>query len=238
MKFGLYKTAIEKKLVNSFVSENLTKDMKKFKDLVLKSEETKTLFFIYDKLNENLGLDKESANVLVDEIIKETKDIIIPNSHLEKLNVWLKDELSESNYSHIDQILNGGIKKIEDRVESRKIVVENLMKEKQIKKTTPKLPISSLKNIANSVASKYLSNLDESTQKEVVSLLKENEEVLEKRFNEEKEQVISKLNSLIESETEDETKKKINETKEKISSTNFSVNELIKIKELNSHLVL
>ena len=238
MKFGLYKTAIEKKLVNSFVSENLTKDMKKFKDLVLKSEETKTLFFIYDKLNENLGLDKESANVLVDEIIKETKDIIIPNSHLEKLNVWLKDELSESDYSHIDQILNGGIKKIEDRVESRKIVVENLMKEKQIKKTTPKLPISSLKNIANSVASKYLSNLDESTQKEVVSLLKENEEVLEKRFNEEKEQVISKLNSLIESETEDETKKKINETKEKISSTNFSVNELIKIKELNSHLVL
>ena len=203
MKFGLYKTAIEKKLVNSFVSENLTKDMKKFKDLVLKSEETKTLFFIYDKLNENLGLDKESANVLVDEVIKETKDIIIPNSHLEKLNVWLKDELSESNYSHIDQILNGGIKKIEDRVESRKIVVENLMKEKQIKKTTPKLPISSLKNIANSVASKYLSNLDESTQKEVVSLLKENEEVLEKRFNEEKEQVISKLNSLIESETED-----------------------------------
>lgn len=238
MKFGLYKTAIEKKLVNSFVSENLTKDMKKFKDLVLKSEETKTLFFIYDKLNENLGLDKESANVLVDEVIKETKDIIIPNSHLEKLNVWLKDELSESDYSHIDQILNGGIKKIEDRVESRKIVVENLMKEKQIKKTTPKLPISSLKNIANSVASKYLSNLDESTQKEVVSLLKENEEVLEKRFNEEKEQVISKLNSLIESETEDETKKKINETKEKISSTNFSVNELIKIKELNSHLVL
>ena len=238
MKFGLYKTAIEKKLVNSFVSENLTKDMKKFKDLVLKSEETKTMFFIYDKLNENLGLDKESANVLVDEVIKETKDIIIPNSHLEKLNVWLKDELSESNYSHIDQILNGGIKKIEDRVESRKIVVENLMKEKQIKKTTPKLPISSLKNIANSVASKYLSNLDESTQKEVVSLLKENEEVLEKRFNEEKEQVISKLNSLIESETEDETKKKINETKEKISSTNFSVNELIKIKELNSHLVL
>jgi hypothetical protein len=238
MKFGLYKTAIEKKLVNSFVNENLTKDMKKFKDLVLKSEETKTLFFIYDKLNENLGLDKESANVLVDEVIKETKDIIIPDNHIEKLNVWLKDELTESNYSHIDQILNGSIKKIEDRVESRKIVVENLMKEKQVKKETPKLPISSLKKIANSVASKYLSNLDESTQKEVISLLKENEEVLVTKFNEEKEQVISKLNSLIESETEEETKKKINETKDKVSSTNFSVNELIKIKELNSQLVL
>jgi hypothetical protein len=238
MKFGLYKTAIEKKLVNSFVSENLTKDMKQFKDLVLNSEETKTLFFIYDKLNENLGLDKDSANILVDEVIKETKDIIIPNNHLEKLNKWLKNELSESEYSHIDKILNTNINKIEDRIESRKIVVENLMKEKQTKKTTPKLPISSLKKIANSVASKYLSNLDESTQKEVISLLKENEDVLEIKFNEEKEQVISKLNSLIESETEEETKKKINETKEKVTSTIFSVNELIKIKELNSHLVL
>ncbi len=238
MKFGLYKTAIEKKLVNSFVSENLTKDMKRFKDLVLNSEETKTLFFIYDKLNENLGLDKDSANILVDEVIKETKDIIIPNNHLEKLNKWLKNELSESEYSHIDKILNTNINKIEDRIESRKIVVENLMKEKQTKKTTPKLPISSLKKIANSVASKYLSNLDESTQKEVISLLKENEDVLKIKFNEEKEQVISKLNSLIESETEEETKKKINETKEKVTSTIFSVNELIKIKELNSHLVL
>jgi hypothetical protein len=238
MKFGLYKTAIEKKLVNSFVSENLTKDMKQFKDLVLNSEETKTLFFIYDKLNENLGLDKDSANILVDEVIKETKDIIIPNNHLEKLNKWLKNELSESEYSHIDKILNTNINKIEERIESRKIVVENLMKEKQTKKTTPKLPISSLKKIANSVASKYLSNLDESTQKEVISLLKENEDVLEIKFNEEKEQVISKLNSLIESETEEETKKKINETKEKVTSTIFSVNELIKIKELNSHLVL
>ncbi len=238
MKFGLYKTAIEKKLVNSFVSENLTKDMKQFKDLVLNSEETKTLFFIYDKLNENLGLDKDSANILVDEVIKETKDIIIPNNHLEKLNKWLKNELSESEYSHIDKILNTNINKIEERIESRKIVVENLMKEKQTKKTTPKLPISSLKKIANSVASKYLSNLDESTQKEVISLLKENEDVLKIKFNEEKEQVISKLNSLIESETEEETKKKINETKEKVTSTIFSVNELIKIKELNSHLVL
>jgi hypothetical protein len=238
MKFGLYKTAIEKKLVNSFVSENLTKDMKQFKDLVLNSEETKILFFIYDKLNENLGLDKDSANILVDEVIKETKDIIIPNNHLEKLNKWLKNELSESEYSHIDKILNTNINKIEDRIESRKIVVENLMKEKQTKKTTPKLPISSLKKIANSVASKYLSNLDESTQKEVISLLKENEDVLKIKFNEEKEQVISKLNSLIESETEEETKKKINETKEKVTSTIFSVNELIKIKELNSHLVL
>jgi len=238
MKFGLYKTAIEKKLVNSFVSENLTKDMKQFKDLVLNSEETKTLFFIYDKLNENLGLDKDSANILVDEVIKETKDIIIPNNHLEKLNKWLNNELSESEYSHIDKILNTNINKIEDRIESRKIVVENLMKEKQTKKTTPKLPISSLKKIANSVASKYLSNLDESTQKEVISLLKENEDVLKIKFNEEKEQVISKLNSLIESETEEETKKKINETKEKVTSTIFSVNELIKIKELNSHLVL
>ena len=81
MKFGYLKTAIERKLVNSFVNESLTNDLKTFKQLVLKSTPTKKLFFIYDKLNENLGMDKESASLLVDEIIKESKGIISITSY-------------------------------------------------------------------------------------------------------------------------------------------------------------
>jgi len=238
MKFGYYKTAIEKKLVNSFVNENLTNDMKKFKKLVLGSSPTKTLFFIYDKLNENLGLDKETANMLIDEVIKETKDITIPDSHLQKLNEWLKEELNESNYSNIDKILNTGFKNIEEKIESKKILIETLMKKKELVKETNKLPISSLKKVANSVAKNYLQNLDEDTRKEVISLINENGEVLNNKFDDYKTEVISKLNSLIESETDNDTKNKINETKEKIASTNFSIDEFIKIKELNSQLVI
>jgi len=238
MKFGFYKTAIEKKLVNSFVSENLTEDMKKFKKLVLGSVPTKTLFFIYDKLNENLGLDKDSANMLIDEVIKETKDIVIPESHYHKLNTWLKNELNESNYSHIDQVLNNGLKNIEEKIESKKTLIESLMKKKEVIKEHAKLPLSSLKKVANSVANNYLTQLDETTRKEVVSLITEDSEILNKKFEEYKNEVINKLNTLGESESEQDTKTKINETKERIASTKFSVDEFIKIKELNSQLVL
>lgn len=238
MKFGIYKTAIEKKLVNSFVNETLASDMKTFRKLVLESAPTKTMFFIYDKLNENLGLDKESANMLIEEVIRETKDIVIPESHIQKLNSWLKKELNESNYSHIDQVLNGGLKNIEEKIESKKTLIENLMKKKEVIKESTKLPLSSLTKVANSVANKYLSNLDESTRKEVVSLINEDSEILKSKFEEYKNQVIEKLNTLSESETEQDTKTKINETKEKIASTKFSVDEFMKIKELNSQLVL
>ena len=238
MKFGIYKTAIEKKLVNSFVNENLTNDMKKFKKLVLGSAPTKTMFFIYDKLNENLGLDKESANMLIEEVIRETKDIVIPESHLQKLNSWLKKELGESNYSYIDQVLNSGLKNIEEKIESKKTLIENLMKNKETIKESAKLPLSSLTKVANSVANKYLSNLDESTRKEVVSLINEDSQILNNKFEEYKNEVINKLNTLIESETEQDTKIKIYETKEKIVSSKFSVDEFLKIKELNSQIVL
>lgn len=238
MKFGIYKTAIEKKLVNSFVNENLTNDMKKFKSLVLGSNPTKTMFFIYDKLNENLGLDKESANMLIDEVIKETKDIVIPESHVRKLNIWLKNELSDSNYHHIDKILNNGLKDIQEKIESKKTLVENLMKKKEVIKESTKLPLSSLTKVANSVAKKYLSNLDENTRNTVVSLINEDSQILNNKFEEYRDEVIKKLNSLIESEIEQDTKIKIYETKEKIVSAKFSVDEFVKIKELNSQIVI
>jgi hypothetical protein len=239
MKFGYLKTAIEQKLITSFVNENLTNDMKKFKELVLSSKPTKTLFFIYDKLNENLGLDKDSAIILVDEIIKETQDIEIPKKHLVKLVEWLGDNFENSNYEIIDNMLNKDIKNIQERTQSKKIIIEGLMKQKYEKKQeSSKVPISSLQKVANSVAKKYLSQLDENSKNEVLNILKENSQVLETKFNDEKTEVLSKLSNLIESESEEETKTKIVETKERISLTKFSVNEYMKLKELNSQLTL
>jgi hypothetical protein len=113
------------------------------------------------------------------------------------------------------------------------------MKQKYEKKQeSSKVPISSLQKVANSVAKKYLSQLDENSKNEVLNILKENSQVLETKFNDEKTEVLSKLSNLIESESEEETKTKIVETKERISLTKFSVNEYMKLKELNSQLTL
>jgi hypothetical protein len=239
MKFGYLKTAIEKKLVNSFVNETLTNDLKTFKQLVLKSTPTKKLFFIYDKLNENLGIDKESASLLVDEIIKESKGITIPEKHFLKLAKWVNNDLKVSEYHNIDQILNTNLQKIEETVESKKLVIENLTKTKKIvKEGISKLPLSSVSKIMNSTANQYLNKLDESTKKEVLSIFKQDEKVLTENFKTEKKEVLKKLDEMINSSSEDELKTRLNETKERIKSTQFNFNEFVKIKELNKQLVL
>jgi 5'-deoxynucleotidase YfbR-like HD superfamily hydrolase len=239
MKFGYLKTAIEKKLVNSFVNETLTNDLKTFKQLVLKSTPTKKLFFIYDKLNENLGMDKESASLLVDEIIKESKGITIPEKHFLKLSKWVNNDLKVSEYHNIDQILNTNLQKIEETVESKKLVIENLTKTKKIvKEGISKLPLSSVSKIMNSTANQYLNKLDESTKKEVLSIFKQDEKVLTENFKTEKKEVLKKLDEMINSSSEDELKTRLNETKERIKSTQFNFNEFVKIKELNKQLVL
>jgi|688.fasta_scaffold260631_4 hypothetical protein len=239
MKFGYLKTAIERKLVNSFVTESLTNDLKTFKQLVLKSTPTKKLFFIYDKLNENLGIDKESASLLVDEIIKESKGITIPEKHFLKLAKWVNNDLKVSEYHNIDQILNTNLQNIEETVESKKLVIENLTKTKKvIKEGISKLPLSSVSKIMNSTANQYLNKLDESTKKEVLSIFKQDETVLIENFKTEKKEVLTKLDEMINSSSEDELKTKLNETKERIKSTQFNFNEFVKLKELNKQLVL
>ncbi len=239
MKFGYLKTAIEKKLVNSFVNETLTNDLKTFKQLVLKSAPTKKLFFIYDTINENLGMDKVSASLLVDEIIKESKGITIPEKHFLKLAKWVNNDLKVSEYHNIDQILNTNLQKIEETVESKKLVIENLTKTKKIvKEGISKLPLSSVSKIMNSTANQYLNKLDESTKKEVLSIFKQDEKVLTENFKTEKKEVLKKLDEMINSSSEDELKTRLNETKERIKSTQFNFNEFVKIKELNKQLVL
>ena len=73
MKFGVIKTLVENKLIKSFVEKHLDKDMKFFKNTILEDKSFKRLYFIYDTLNENKGLDKETATYMVDDLVNESK---------------------------------------------------------------------------------------------------------------------------------------------------------------------
>ena len=68
MRFGVIKTLVENKLVKSFVDNKLDKDMKFFKNNILEDKSFKRLYFIYEKLNENKGLDKETATYIVEDL--------------------------------------------------------------------------------------------------------------------------------------------------------------------------
>ena len=68
MRFGVIKTLVENKLIKSFVDKQLDKDMKFFRSELLENKSFKRLYFIYNSLNENKSLDKETAQYLVDDL--------------------------------------------------------------------------------------------------------------------------------------------------------------------------
>ena len=239
MRFGFIKTAIEQKLTKSFVNETISEDMKTFKKLVLKSPSTKKMYYIYDKLNESLGIDKEGAEMMVDELIKEAKNIEIPYKNVILIAEWVNNNFERTEYNDIDNLIYSKLTLIEDKVESKKNVIESLMSSKKVvSENKTKLPISSLAKIADNTAKKYLASLDESVQKEVIELLKSDKVKLNKNFNKEQKIVLEKLNNIKKSETDESVITTLNETINKIKNTKFSTVELVKLKELSKTLIV
>lgn len=237
MKFGILKTAIENKMVNSFAKNELTENFKTFKKTILGNSKLKKLYFIYDKLNENLGVDQTTASIILEELSNEVKSIKLNESEVIKIKKWVGNNLNENNYLNIDNYLFSTISEIETKSESKIKILENLQKSKKVVSES-KLPISSLLKIANNNANEYLKNLNEEEKKEVMSLLKESDNDIKEKFESLKTEATEKLNSIMNESTDENLKQTINETIKSIQNKKPSTVELIKLKELYNNIIL
>jgi hypothetical protein len=235
MRFGVIKTLVENKLVNSFAKKKLKKDMKFFKDEILSESSFKRMFFIYDTLCENKDLDKETAEYMVDDLSKEVKSIKLSESFLNKITKWTTGVVKENKYVTIDDLIYGDDLKPEKKSIARKSVVESLTKKPVIKESKKVIPISTMLKIANTNIEKTLQELNESDRAQVVELIKSNP--TKDEFETLKESTIQKIEKLI-LESDEEIKSTLMETKNKISQTNFNKKEFLKLKELNNGLIL
>lgn len=236
MRFGVIKTLVESKLVNSFKKNNLKEDMRLFNNKLLKNKDFCKLMSIYDNLNENKGLDKESANYLIDDLIKEFNSVKLNESTLRFIKSWTNDVVKENKYSTIDDLIYGDSIKPEKKSIARKQIVESLNKIAVIKESkTPKVPISTLVKVANNTAKKYLETLSESDRQKVLEVISVDEKTLKSKFEDLKENTISKLNNLI-NESDEDLNKRLVETKDKIQNTPISKDEYVKLWKLNQNL--
>ena len=174
---------------------------------------------IYDNLNENKGLDKETSNYMVDDMVSEFKNLNLSESTSKFIKSWTKDLVLENKYETIDDLLYGDLIRPEKKSIAKKKIVESLTKTKTIvENKSPKVPISSLIKIAHTTAEKYLENLSESEKKQVKEILTSKEENLNGKFNELKESAVQKIDSLI-LESDEELKTVLIETKERITNS-------------------
>lgn len=237
MKFGILKTAIENKMVKSFAKNELTENFKTFRKTILGNSKLKKLYFIYDKLNENLGVDQTTASIILEELSNEIKSIKLTESEITKIKKWVGDSLNENNYSDIDNYLYTTLSEIEKKSESKIKILEKLQKTKKVISES-KLPISSLLKIANNNANEFLKNLSEGDKKEVMSLLKESDTDIKEKFESLQTEATEKLNSIMNESTDENLKETINETIKSIQNKKPSTVELIKLKELYKNILL
>jgi len=236
MRFGLIKTLVENKLIDSFVKGTLKTDMRLFERKLLKNSDFCKLMSIYDNLKENKELDKETATYLVEDMVSEFRNLKLSESINNFIKSWTKNIVLENKYETIDDLLYGDLIKPEKKSIAKKKIVESLTKIKPIvENKTPKVPISSMLKVANKTAEKYLENLTESERNSVKEILTSNDENLKVKFTELKESAIQKIDTLI-SESDENLTKVLLETKDRLTNVKPSKKEYIKLMNLTQNL--
>lgn len=201
IKFGNIKSKIEEKLLESYSKNTFKSEMKNFKSLVLGNKNISKLFYLYDEMSSNKGLNESMVNDYIYECITIYENTVnkIEEKTINNLKKWVSDIDCKNKYENIDNLFSTDILTIESRIKSKKIISENLIKSPESKKTeTVNLPISTMINIANKTFSNYVESLNESDKKELINFLKTEDSELEPQFESIKNEVKTKLNSLVE----------------------------------------
>lgn len=237
IKFGILKSKIETKLLESYSNKTFKSEIKNFKKLVLENKNVSKLFYLYDELNSNKGLNESIVWDYINESIVIYENTInkIKPEDFRNIQSWVSDVKTENKYENIDNLFFVDVLNLESRILSKKVISENLKRPKVEKKESINLPISAMVNIANKTISNFVEGLNESEKKELLEFLSSDDNTLKENFEQIKGDVITKLESLKEN-TDSLTLMKINETIEKVSSENYDKLTYFKLKNLKENL--
>jgi hypothetical protein len=237
MKIGVLKSRVEKLLSESYGKGTFKEEIKNFNRNVLSNKNISKLFFLYDELSTNKGYDQKLAEDFVFESITMFENIInkTDKKDLEKIKKWVISVNSHNQYTDIDNLFynSGDVLHLENKVRSKKVIVEGLKKTQvNENKETILLPLSSMVKVANKSIEDFISNLNESEKKELNLLLNEDESVLVEQFQNLKDEAVVKLVVVLEGESDESVKNTINETIDNIKSKKFDRLEYFKLKNL------
>jgi len=212
MKFGLLKSKIEDCLVESYRKNGLKRDMFVFEELVLKNKSLSTLYFLYDELNKNKGLNESFVNDYINESIILFENTIskVEKSDLKDLNSWVSHIVSENRYQDIDNLFSNNASTLEEKLKSKKTISENLKKIPVKEKEVIEVPLKSMVEVANNTIKAYIDTLTEGEKKQLNVLLNTSDEKLNQKYDFLKEDVIEKLETLLSESEDSDTNQKIN----------------------------
>ena len=236
--FGEIKSKIETYLVESYKENRFKSSLFVFEELVLKNKNISKIFFLYDELKDQKGLNESVANEFIHESITAYENLInkVKPVHIQELNAWVGHVVCENKYQEIDNLFSTNVLTLENKIKSKKVILENLKTKKEDQKEIIKVPLKSMVNVANKTIDKYIASLTESERKELKTILSKPKETLIESYNIEKENVISKLTNQKNNESDSETISTIDQVLNKLQTESFSELNYYKLKQLNEGL--
>lgn len=231
MTFGQIKSLIEKNLLESYKNETeFKKSLREFRQNVLNNKSISKVYNLYDQLSTPQGLSESEAKEFIEEGVNLLQRLL-PSIKMPKS---FEQEVT-NNYSDIDTLVYTKKISISERVQAKKNIVETLKQKKNIKESI-NIPVTSMVKIANQTLRNYIETMDETSKKEFIQIVSEDNRNLENRFEELKSSAITKLQSILENESEGEVKVKINETIDKLKEEKFDQLNFLKIRNLEGSL--
>lgn len=232
MTFGIVKSHIEKNLLESYKNEKeFKKSLREFKHNVLSNKLMSKAYSVYDQLSTGQGLSEQDAKYFIEEGVALLQRIL-PNV---KLPSTISENIS-NNYKDIDTLVYTQNVDLLERVKAKKNLIKTITSKKEGIREGVNIPITSMVTIANQTLRNYVETLDENSKKEFFQIISEDTKVLESKFNVIKESAITKLNTILENEKEEDLKTKISETINKIKIEKFDQLNFLKLKNLEESI--
>jgi hypothetical protein len=241
-KFGQLKSNLDQMMVQSYGKETFKTVMKEFKKNILSNKAISEMYFIYNDLSSQKGINKEIANEYVNESFVKLSDLISSNQKkIDELYKWVKTNLDgdvDNEYSNIDFVVyENKITNLERILETKKQIKSLLTTTKKEKvQESVNIPLSSMLKIVTNTFNKEYSNISEDEKKELKSLLSLNKKQISEEIKSLRESVISKLEGRIEESEDVELKDKINNTIQRIKESDSDLISLYKLKHLEQGL--
>jgi hypothetical protein len=232
MTFGNVKSIIEKNLLESYHNEKeFKKSLREFKHNVLNNKSISKAYDLYDQLSTPQGLSEQDAK----DFLEEGITLLLKILPLVKLPKTLSETI-ENKYTDLDVLTNTSNLDLHERINAKKNIIKVLTTKKETVKESINIPIKSMVSIANQTLRGYIENLDENSKKEFFQLISEDTKTLENKFETLKETTITKLNNMLENETEIEIKTKLSETIDKLKNEKFDQISFLKLKNLEESI--
>jgi hypothetical protein len=195
------------------------------------------VFFLYDELSSNKGLSESVANEFINESITAYENLVnkITPNQIKELKSWVGHIKCENTYKNIDELFSSNVLTLENKIKSKKTILESLKNNPKSQKEIIEVPLNSMVNVANKTVEKFISSLSESEQKELKTILSTPKETLVENYNKIKDEVLNKLNGQKE-ESDSETQETINKVLNKLQTESFNELNYYKLKQLNEGL--